>query len=219
MKKLLCLFLAIVMLLGLCGCFDGGTDDIRGEINAEPTPNEPEFSLGATSGNSYTNDFLGLSCVLPAGWVFYTDEQIMELNNIAKDMIDDEQVSDLLKNATIVYDMTASHPDGSSININMEKLNAVQQLTLNLKSMLEGQISTIVSTYQNMGFTDVNVEYQKIMVDGKEFDGLKLTAKIQGIAYYGELLAFKRGSYVANVSIGSIQTDKSEIIWSCFEVE
>lgn len=57
-----------------------------------------------------------------------------------------------------VYDMFASLSNGSSININLEKLSAIQQVSLNMKGALESQISAIVSTYQNMGFTDINAD-------------------------------------------------------------
>ena len=227
MKKVLCLFLAVIMLVGLCGCLGGNdTDDVRGDIvngdNSESTnqsEKEPEFSLGKATDNTYNSDFLGLSCTLPAEWVFYTDEQILELNNIVGDVID-EEVAERLKNANIIYDMCAAYQtEGSSINVNLEKLNAAQLITLDIKKTLEAQIDTIKSTYQNMGYTDINVEYQKIKVDGKDFDGLKIVAKIQGVDFYADVLTFRKGSYLANVTLGSLQTDKTDTILSYFKVK
>ena len=89
MKKVFCIILSMLMLLSLFGC-TGNTDpeDIRGEVSGttEGTQEEkPEFSLGDTTGSTYTNDFLGISCTLPEGWVFYTDEQMKELNNLVGD--------------------------------------------------------------------------------------------------------------------------------------
>ena len=108
MKKFLCLFLAVVLLASLCGCFGGnGTDDVRGDIASESTiqnENEPEFSLGKATSNTYNNDFLGISCTLPTEWAFYTDEQILELNNIVGTIVD-EDIAERLKNANTIYDI------------------------------------------------------------------------------------------------------------------
>lgn len=223
MKKVLCLFLAVIMLVGFCGCFGGnGTEDVRGDItseNSSQNENEPKFSLGKATNNTYNNDFLGISCILPAEWVFYTDEQILELNNIVGDVVD-EDIAERLENANIIYDMFATYQtEGSSININLEKLSAAQIVSLDLKQTLETQIDSIKSAYQNMGYTDINVDYQKTKVDGKEFDGLKLTAKIQDIDFYATIFAFRKSNYLANITLCSLQTDKTDTILSYFTIK
>ena len=101
MKKVFCIILSMLMLLSLFGC-TGNTDpeDIRGEVSGTTEGNQeekPEFSLGDTTGSTYTNDFLGISCTLPEGWVFYTDEQIKEQNNITENYLDEEVIEQLKK--------------------------------------------------------------------------------------------------------------------------
>lgn len=224
MKKFLCLFLSIMMLISLFGCFGGNEpDDVRGDISGETgaqstgsNEEKPEFSLGTATNNTYTNAFLGMSCTLPAEWVFYTDEQILEINNIVGDVVD-EDIAERLENADIIYDMFATYEtEGSSINVNLEKLSALQLISLDIKQILEAQIDTIKTAYENMGYTDTNVAYEKITVDGKEFDGLTITAKILGIDFYATIFAFAKGNYLANVSICSIETDKTDAILSYF---
>lgn len=211
MKKVFCIILSVLMLLSLFGC-TGNTDpeDIRGEVSGttEGTQEEkPEFSLGDTTGSTYTNDFLGISCTLPEGWVFYTDEQIKEQNNITENYLD-EEVIEQLKKASIVYDMIAQHmTDGSSINVTMAKLNADQLEDLNIKDILEADIDAIKSTYANIGYTDVQVGYQKLTVDGKEFDSLKIQAKFLGQTFSSVLFAFLKGDYLANVTVCSLSAD------------
>jgi len=223
MKKILCLFLAIMMLVSICGCVGGnGTENVRGDVfdeNPSQNENEPEFSLGKAKNRTYNNDFLGISCTLPADWVFYTDEQILELNNIVGEVVD-EDVAELLKDANIIYDMYASYQtEGSNININLEKLSSLQLIDLDIKQTLEAQIDTIKQAYKNMGYTDTNIEYQKIKVDGKDFDGLKLTAKIQGIDFYATIFCFRKSNYLANVTVCSLYTNKSDTILSYFTVK
>lgn len=230
MKKLLCLVMAIAMLFSVCGCLDGNYDveDIRGEITSEvenPTQSQdseesqPGFSLGKTSNNVYTNEFLGLSCTLPSEWKFYSDEQILELNNITKEYID-EDVSSQLEKATIIYDMYAQNTvDNSNVNVNLERLNPVQAVTLDIKTALEAQTDAIISTYQNMGYTDVSVNYESITVNGKKYDALRIEAKIQGYDFYGIAFTFIKNNYLANVTATSLQTDKTNTILNCFTLE
>lgn len=226
MKKILSLVLAIIMLVGLCSCLsDNENDNVRGDIvtqtssESESQPeSEPQLSLGKTANNTYNNEFLGLSCTLPSEWTFYTDEQILELNSITADLVD-EEIAKSLENANLIYDMYAIKADGSNININLEKLNAVQLITLDIKATLESQIDTIKTAFEDIGYTDFNAKYQKVTVDGKEFDALVYNAKIQGIDFYGNVITFRKGNYLANVTVSSLQTDKTSDILSCFTVK
>ena len=227
-KKFLCITLTVVLLISLCGCIGGNAtdDDVRGDITSQSpsestsqNESEPEFSLGKATNNTYNNDFLGISCTLPTEWVFYTDEQILELNNIVADAVD-EEIAEQLKNANIIYDMYAAYEtEGSNINVNLEKLSVLQIASLDIKQTLEAQIDTIKQAYQNIGYTDTAVNYQKIKVNGKEFDGLKFTAKIQGIDFYGIVFTFRKSNYLANVTICSLQTDKTDTILSYFTIK
>ena len=218
MKKVLCFLLAVMMIVGLCGCFGGNDADDAGGGNPTQPPKEPEFSLGKTDNNTYTNDFLGIGCTLPAGWAFYTDQQILELNNIVEDVLD-EEIVDRLKDANIIYDMYAICQNTGSINVNLEKLDALQLVGLNIKQTLEAQIGSIKSAYQGMGYTDIDVNYQKVTVDGKEFDALRIEAKIQGIDFYVITFAFRKQNYLANVTISSLQTDETATLMSYFTIE
>ena len=223
MKKAACLFLAVIMLTGLCGCLaENGTDDVRGNVvsgNNSQNAQEPELSLGKTENNTYNNEFLGLSCTLPSDWVFYTDEQILELNNIIGDVLG-EEIAQQLKNANVIYDMVASsQTEGSSLNVTLEKLSAVQMINLDIKQALEAQFDTMKSSYQNMGYTDIRMEYEKIEVDGKEFDGLKLVAKIQGYDFYVTAFAFRKSNYLANVTVCSFEKSRVEAILDYFTVK
>ena len=213
MKKLLAVLLTLVLVFSLCGCLGGNNDDVRGDITSgnqseteKETEKEPEFSHGKATNNTYKNDFLGISCTLPSEFVFYTDKQMLELNNIVSDVMD-EEAAEKLKNANIIYDMYAvNQAAGESVNINLEKLNAAQ-------------INTITSSFKNMGYTDINVAYKKTAIDGKEFDSLAISAKVQGIPYYSTVFSFRKGNYLASVTFGSLQTDKTNTFASYFDVK
>lgn len=200
------------------------SDDVRGDIvsgdaSSSSQESQPEFSLGKAANGVYKNDFLGLSCTVPASWEFYTDEQILEMNNIAAQYYD-EDIAEQLQNAAIIYDMIATDPGtGNNININLEKLTPVQAMSMDIKQTLEAQIDSIKSVYANMGYTNTEVQYRKVTVDGRELDGLFITANIQGMDLYAASFAFMKGSYLANVSITAMQTDKTAEILGYFSFD
>lgn len=214
MKKFLCFLLIAVMLCGLVACTSD--EDVRGSISNDQNE-ESKFSLGTTENNRYHNEFLGLSCTLPSEWVFYTDEEIRELNNIVKDAVE-EDVAAALENADIIYDMYASNPnDYSNVNINLEKHTALQISAMNLKTVLEAQFDTIKDTYEKIGYTNVSVRYEKVTVDGKELDAAVITADITGMAFNATCFCFKQGRYLANVTVSAFGADKVSSILSCFD--
>ena len=216
MKKFLCILLSVLLVASLWGC---DTASIRGQtVGGEQNPSEAEFGLGTASGTAYYNNFLGIRCELPSGWVFYTDEQIREMNNITADLMGDE-VKEILEKATIVYDMACVNGStGDTINVNMEKLTALQLVGLDLKAVLEAQISLLQQTYENAGCTNIQIFYQKVKVDGKDFDALKFSVQVYGVNMYGVCFSFLRGNYIANVSLVSAQTDKVEEMLGYFTV-
>lgn len=212
MKKVLCILLAALLTMSLCACSSG--EDIRGDITPDPT--DPQFSLGQTANNTYKNDFLGLSCSLPSDWVFYTDEQIRELNNLTGEMAG-EAFQEALENADIVYDMYASYQGGvSTLNVTMQKLNALQIATIDMKAVLEAQFPTIKEAFKNMGCTDVQLKYEKVTVNGKEFDGATVVATISGISLYETLICFVKGRYYATVTVCTLQTNDTAAILNRF---
>ena len=224
-KRLLCLLLALFMMLAVCACSNKHNEEnVRGTVSGSNQTNDNaentnDFSIGETAGNKYQNDFIGISCTLPEEWDFYSDEEIRELNNFTEDYIDEEYLEQI-KNAQVIYDMFAQNTnDYSSININLEKLTNAQLSTLNIKSVLEAQIPTIESGYANMGYTNIDAEYHKCRVDGKEFDGVRITAEIDGVDFYGQVITFRRGNYLANITICSIDNDSIEEIFEFFTID
>lgn len=214
MKKFLCILLSVLLTMSLWAC--SGDEDVRGEITTDPT--DPQFSLGTTANNTYKNDYLGLSCTLPSDWVFYTDEQIRELNNIANEMAG-EEFQEALEKAEIIYDMYASAQSGLyTVNVNLEKINILQAATVNLKTVLEGQTSALKTALENMGCSNIQIQYQKITVDGKEYDSLVITANIMGVPLYETLFCFIKGSYIANIGVCTLQTDDTAEILDCFTI-
>ena len=78
MKRILTIALSILCLascLSFCACGGGAT-----------------FERGSKADSSYTNQSMNLVFNKPTGCVFYTDEQLAELMDVAKDMVNDKEL-------------------------------------------------------------------------------------------------------------------------------
>lgn len=221
MKKILAVILCLLMVFAMAAC--GGTnDDVRGEVNAgaskvESEEKEENFSFGTTGGSTYKNDFLGLGCNLGEGWSFYTDEQIAELNNMALDYTDDEFAS-AIENATIIYDMFANNATTfANMNVNLEKRSLFENGSKdNIKNLLKNTVPTLEETYINMGYTNPVFEVEDIEVDGETFAGIKGTAEIQSLKINIVLFSFKKGQYLASVTIASFDEAEAQSLLDNF---
>ena len=226
------------MLLSLIACSSADEEDIRGEITtkenetknpdnetdpeSETEPEaetEPQFAFGSFTGNRYHSDFLGLTVNLADEWRFYSEEEILEINNLTMDYYDEEAAA-IIENATLIYDMYAVNEyTGSSTTVILEKLSALQIVALDYKTTIEAQFDTLRSTFENMGYSDVEMEYKKITVDGEEIDGFELVADIMGIKYYSTTLMFRRGSYLISISVNSFEEGGTQEILAGFDFE
>ena len=217
MKKLASLLLALVMMLCLCSC--GVMEAINSSIapDADDVSKDVEsgaVSLGVVENNVYRNDYFGIRCELSEDWTFYSEEEILELNNVS---IDSSGID--WSNAPIIYDMYATHQTNfSSININMEKLSSLAASDLDIKSYLEPQFDAIKSGLTNTGYSNVTVEYAKITVDGRQYDGIKVHGDIQGIDFYEVIFCYRKGNYLVNTAVATLQTDTTAEMLSAFTI-
>lgn len=111
MKKLLTLFIALIMILSLAAC---------GKETPPDAPDLPEFSRGVWEDNVYRSDYLALSYTLPEGWVAASDDEIAEMMGLSLELLDsDMEFSDI----NSIYDFSVQDPTtGTNALLMMENL-------------------------------------------------------------------------------------------------
>ena len=212
MKKLFALLLAIVALLSFASCGEKA-DDIRGDQTGTPVSSadassDAAFSAGATNGLTYESKFIGIGCKLNDEWTFYTDEQIRELNNATADLAGDEY-KEMLENATVIYDMFASHSNQvDNININLEKVNPLTLATIDLEQNFKNLFSTMEQTLGNIGYTNVQCSTGKVTIDGKDFTCMNIVSELGGMKMYQTSVAIKCNGYLASITISTFGENK-----------
>ncbi len=188
-------------------------DETAGEEVAEDADTEEsddEFSLGKTDGLVYENAFIGLGCTLPSDWSFYTDEEIMELNNYTADFMG-EEYEEMVKNAQIVYDMYAvDGTDMNSINVTLEKIDNRMLAGIDVADIYAQNKSAFETMYTSMGCSNVLVNQVTIDIEGEEFAGIEISAEINGYTLYQKCFGVKCNGYLASLAIttyGDISPD------------
>lgn len=112
-KKILSLIMIIGIMISMVAC--GNSDD-------------KDFLLGTVNGNVYENSFIGIGCELDKNWNFYNEEQILEVNDMTKDMVG-EDYKKYFTEKSYYIDMMAVHSNGmDTVNINVQKLELAQSM-------------------------------------------------------------------------------------------
>jgi len=180
--------------------------EVRGELNAE-------FELGEVSGLNYENAFIGIGMDIPSDWIFYTDEQIKELNNAATELAGEDYEA-LMQEAVIVYDMYAQHKDGyNNVNVVLEKGDTAAIISTDMKDVYEASFDTTKAALENMGYTNVNFEISTVTVDGKTLDCLNTTAEMEGFPLYQKAVGIKCNGYIAMITASSYFEDTTDIVF------
>ena len=103
---------------------DSTTNPSTTETPATETP-IAECVRGVVSEDAYENEMLDLRIALPEGWVFYTDEQIAQVNNITAETLAGTDVAELIGKNGQFMDMMMAGGTGSNMNLMLQPKQAV----------------------------------------------------------------------------------------------
>ena len=193
MKKTAAMLMAIWMLalmLTACGqqapeqtggsVKPGAAQDqsVTGQVDASQ-PDEEELEMGSVNGGTYTNAFAGIGCALDETWVFYTKEQIAELNGFLTDGTSDEDMKKLMENSQSVQDMYASSTDGlMTINVVFQNMGLLLGTTMSAQEYAELHVTQIPDAMAAYGFEDVAASVTTAELAGEQRPAIALTATI-----------------------------------------
>ena len=178
------------------------TAEATTEATTEPVVTEPQFDIGSTAGGTYKNAFIGIQCTLDENWTFKTDEEIQAHNEATLGLMGDAY-KEALANATVVYDMMATHVNGmDTINVVMEKLSAAA-LLITEEQYLNLSKDGAVGGLQSMGFTIDSAEVVKLQFAGAEHYALNITGSYAGVPIYETLVAMKCNGYIVGITVAT----------------
>ena len=197
------------------------TVPIEEETQAETnvSTGEKEFALGVIDGNTYKNEFAGITFVADNDWEYYSDEKIRELNSFASDLAG-EDYKNAVKNANLLYDMFVAKSDSTqNVNIIFQKCTPAVLENFEAKKFLEGTLSTTKDALTNIGASSVDYEIGKITMGNVEFDCLFLTSVYNNVTLYQAQVVIVRGEYLATISISADSSENLTKIADKFNFE
>lgn len=168
-----------------------------------------ELRFGTTTGNKYQNSTIGLGFTAPSGWVFYTKEQIAEINQLTAEVMNNAKVNELLTNTNVLYDMMASDALGNSVNVIFEKLS----VSLTVDQYIALSTPQLKQVLLDSGCSEVNAEATSKKIGGKTEKCISVTASGNGVTVYEMIFCKKVNGYMVCITAASqSQTELNNII-------
>lgn len=200
MKRWITFLLVVVMVFSLGGsCFAIGrsTDNIE---------------RGVLKDGVYENAFLGIACELDEDWHFMTDDEIAEANGVARDMLDDENLQELLEKTPVLTEMYATYDDGVLLTgINIENIGLVYGLVMDEDSYIDMSMDTIEQSIAAVGLEDYTLEKVTVDFAGAERPAVKLSGTVgDESAMYQLQVCIKVDNYMCLVLLQSMDEDRTE---------
>lgn len=173
MKRILLLILAFAMLLCLTSC-----SAVKG------------FERGTVDGNTYTQESFGVTFTAPAGYTFYSDEEIASLHNTT--------VEELEANAAVIYDVRCgNHSTGGSVNINYEELGSVYGSLVDEENYIALSLENVENMLEGMdGISIIGAEKGMVEISGDEYNGAYITLNINGTVFYETVFVKEKDGYM-----------------------
>lgn len=209
---------------------DATADGEIAEIAPDTPDGEPadfredaqDNEFGRISGGIYENTYFGVGCELDSDWTFYSSEELAELNGLAASAITDEELAALVENSGVQYDMYAYAAEGLfSINVTIEKLNALYGIALTEDSYMDISMSSLETAFSSMeGAANPKIEKTTVSFAGAERSALKISfdylVEDTAIPAYELIVCIKSGNYVAVVTFSTATEDYTDEAASLF---
>ena len=204
MKRVSYLALALALVLSLTACSIGSK----------------KFERGVVEGQTYTSQFLGLTCTAPAEYTYLNDQEIAQLNDLTADVVDSEelvkQMRESLENGNQVQDMYLMTADGlQTVNVMLVKVSA-KGAAVDMAAFADMGKDQVVSAYQSMGMTDVEASRETVTFMGQQYEGICTSATYTDVPVTTVQVCMEVGDYVCVITFTSYVEDRTSEMMDFF---
>lgn len=222
--------LMLAMLLSGCGNAVSGTIETKPEENKTPEstviPAEREMpvSMGRLEGGTYINDYAGFACELDGNWTYLGAEELQDMPENVREMIEGSELGDQLDTMNQFTDMLAENVDQmATINVLYQKHTmqerlayAVMDETQIMDSLLEMQ-DKLIEAYNQAGYAVDSMEKVTVSFLGEERVALHTAMHMQDVPYYTlQLFDYHLGQYSVTLTLASFVEDNTESLLELF---
>ena len=204
MKRVSYLALALALVLSLTACSFGSK----------------KFERGVVEGQTYTSQFLGLTCTAPAEFTYLSDQEIAQRNHLAAEAVDSEelvkQMRESLENGNQVQDMYLMTADGlQTVNVMLVKVSA-KGAAVDMAAFADMGKDQVVSAYQSMGMTDVEASRETVTFMGQQYEGICATAAYYDAPVTTVQVCMQVDNYVCVITFTSYVEDRTSEMMDFF---
>ncbi len=177
-----------------------------------------KICMGTVVDNTYSSQFLGIRLTMNDDWMIADKTQLAELSGLVMDSFTDEDVKAQIEKGGSVMDLYAlNQADGSSININLQKLSLISGTLVSEDDYAETNLKQLPEVLASSGITVDKLEKTKVTFVGQEHVALALEGTIQEIPLYETIVLVKTGPYIACVTAASYFEDTTGNLLAMFQ--
>lgn len=244
MKRMISALLALILVLGLCGC--SGNKSVSGTVTPRETEPEKtgstetaaapaeteaasealvdgEVSLGEMKGGVYTNAYAGFGCELDESWSFKTAEELQDLSQLTEEMLQDSTIADS-RYSTITDMMAENYELLASINVNYTLLSVSDRVTFSTiseETLIDAtllQKDNMIQSYAQAGIQVSSMEKTQVSFLGEQHYAIHTVATIEDTPYYLiQLFCFNLGGqYNVTLTLASFVEDNTASLLELF---
>ncbi|MBO5454859.1 MAG: copper amine oxidase N-terminal domain-containing protein [Clostridia bacterium] len=180
---------------------------------------ERKSIAGSVENNVYENKFAGFGFSAGEDWVFSSEEEIRELNNIVADVMT-EEYQDAISKANIYHDMMASDSSGNNIGVNFEKADTSNITDEDISDIYDVAVGVVEDSFASYGLTNFTSDKTTMNIDGKDVDVLCLTYELQEVKLQQVSICIKCDGYLAAITVTAFSDEAiKEIIDSLYWID
>ena len=120
---------------------------------------------GEVDGDIYTNEYLGLRIVLPAGWAFYDEDQMAMVTGLTADFFANSNLAEKIDESGQLMDIMLGNSTGCTINLIIQPQNVL------LKSLSDESIFQSIESEMKKQFEDAGVSVKSYDIVTKQVGG------------------------------------------------
>lgn len=219
--KLLSALAAVLMLAALAGCASPPPE--RGNISNETVAgtaasNEAKFEYKApvTEDNTYTSTTLGVRLTVDEGWIFATDEELMQLNAAVEQVVGDDY-AEQLKNSGMFYDMYAlDEVTGDNIVIAFENIKKIYGKVITPETYLSLSRQNTKGMLESAGYANLEITDRSVTFAGQRANAIAIKGTLSGIPVYQLVVVKSCGDYMVTISFSSMLEDNIDKLLAKF---
>lgn len=191
------------------------TTSSTNETNAVTQEQSTDYA-GSVINGTYQNAYFDLSFTPASGWTFYTEDQLLTLNDFATGLYEglvNETFNNRIEQGGSLSVMMASNLSGENVNIVVQQ-TPVPLKTMNAISYCASIVQPLEEQYKAIGFTEANVELGSAMFKG---EGIRLLCvSLSSTSMAQKQMFIPGGEYTCIITVSGHDFTSADAILGCF---